>query len=273
MNIDEYAKNILFSKDLDDKLQSPSIVTSCDDFEVRERPSFPARADNMKFRKEQTKFPKAGSLHIPEKRAITLHFFANHELLAIEMMAAAILCLPNRNEEDLKAKKGLLATIADEQKHFLLYKKRMESLGLGFGEVSLNSFFWNQYTKAQTLDDFFSIVSLTFEGANLDFANFYSGVFEDIEDFETKKIVDIVYEDEISHVAYGRNWLNKWKGDKSLWEYYLLHLPENLSPARAKGMQFDHSSRIRAGLDNDFISNVEAYRDDFSITDRKQWKS
>lgn len=272
MNIDDYAKRLLFSDKLDDKLLSPNVVNSFNEFNIIERPSTPARTGNMSFRKDQTKFPKAGSLHIPEKRAIALHFFANHELLAIEMMAAAIICLPTRNDDDLKAKKGLLSTIADEQKHFLLYKNRMEALGLGFGEVSLNSFFWDQYSKAETMDDFFSIVSLTFEAANLDFAKIYSGIFNDIEDFETKKIVDIVYEDEISHVAYGRTWLNKWKGDKSLWQYYLDHMPDNLSPARAKGITFDHSSRIRAGLDEEFIENISNYRGDFRVTDRKQWK-
>jgi uncharacterized ferritin-like protein (DUF455 family) len=272
MNIDEYAKQILLSSSLEDKLLSPSVVKSFSAFDILERPKTPSRKENMSFKKEQTKFPKAGSLHIPEKRAIALHFFANHELLAIEMMAASILCLPTRHEDDLKAKKGLLSTIADEQKHFILYKNRMEKLGLGFGEVSLNSYFWDQYSKAQTMDDFFAIVSLTFEAANLDFAKFYSDIFNDIEDFETKKIVDIVYEDEISHVAYGRTWLNKWKDEKSLWNYYIDHLPENLSPARAKGMKFDHLARTRAGLDEDFIKSVFDYRDDFKVTDRKQWK-
>ena len=272
MNIDEYAKTLLLSSRLEDKLLSPNVVKSFNNFNVLERPMTPAREDSMSFKKEQTKFPKAGHLHLPEKRAIALHFFANHELLAIEMMAAAILCLPNRNDDDLKAKRGLLATIADEQKHFLLYKKRMEELGLGFGEVNLNDFFWVQYSKAKTMDDFFAIVSLTFEAANLDFAKFYSGIFNDVEDFETKRIIDIVYEDEISHVAYGRTWLNKWRGDKDLWKYYLDHLPENLSPSRGKGMIFDHSSRVRAGLGEDYIESVLNYRDDFNITDRKQWK-
>ena len=84
--------------------------------------------------------------------------------------------------------------------------------------------------------------------------------------------LDIVYEDEISHVAYGRTWLNKWKEDKSLWEYYLEHLPENLTPSRAKGMKFDHDSRVRAGLGENFIHSVLHYKDDFVVTDRKQWK-
>ena len=141
MNIDEYAKRLLLSKKLEDKLLSPNVVSSFNKFDAVERPIVPAREDNLTFRKEQTKFPKVGTLHIPERRAVALHFFANHELLAIEMMAASILCLPTRHDDDLKAKKGLLSTIADEQKHFLLYKKRMESLGLGFGEVSLNSYY------------------------------------------------------------------------------------------------------------------------------------
>lgn len=272
MNIDEYARTLLFSTSIDDKMLGPKVITSFNSFDIVERPLSPGRDKLTSFSERQTKFPKPRTLHIPERRATALHFFANHELLAIEMMAAAILCLPTRNENDLKAKKGLLSTIADEQKHFLLYKKRMEALGLEFGGVSLNDYFWKKFMEVKELDGFFALVSLTFEAANLDFAKFYGNIFKDVEDFETEKIMNIVYEDEISHVAYGRNWLNKWRDDKCLWEYYNELLPEHVTPARAKAMMFDQDARIRAGLDEDFINKVRNYSDDFVVTNRKEWK-
>ncbi len=272
MNIDEYAKTLLFSPHLEDKLLNPKVITSYNSFNIVEKPLYPGRDKLIAFSDVQIKFPKPRSLHVPERRATALHFFANHELLAIEMMAAAILCLPTRNEMDMKAKRGLIATIADEQKHFLLYKKRMEALGLEFGGVALNDFFWKKFSEVDQLDGFFALVSLTFEAANLDFAKFYENIFKDFEDHESEKIMNIVYEDEISHVAYGRNWLNKWRSDKSLWEYYNELLPKNITPARAKAMMFDHDARVRAGLDQEFIDGVKNYSDDFVVTNRREWK-
>ncbi|WP_372654016.1 DUF455 family protein [Halobacteriovorax sp.] len=272
MNIDEYARTLLFSPRLEDKLLSPKVIKSFNGFNIVERPKFPGRDKLIAFSDVQVKFPRPRSLHVPERRAMALHFFANHELLAIEMMAAAILCLPTRDENDMKAKRGLLSTIADEQKHFLLYKNRMENLGLEFGGVALNDFFWKKFSEVKELDGFFALVSLTFEAANLDFAKYFEHIFKDIEDFETEKIMNIVYEDEISHVAYGRNWLNKWREEKSLWEYYNQLLPEKITPARAKAMMFDYDSRVRAGLDKEFIDNVKNYSDDFVVTNRREWK-
>ena len=141
MNIDEYARTLLFSPHLEDKLLNPKVITSYNSFNIVERPLSPGRDKLIAFSDVQIKFPKPRSLHVPERRATALHFFANHELLAIEMMAAAILCLPTRNEMDLKAKKGLIATIADEQKHFLESQKKQELELLAF------------YAKKKAADD------------------------------------------------------------------------------------------------------------------------
>lgn len=232
----------------------------------------PGRSDKIALSTKQIKFPKISTFHIDERKALALHFFANHELLAIEMMAAAILKLQvSDDKENQLIQKGLLKTIADEQKHLKLYINRMNDFRVEFGDYPLNDFFWRQMGEIENYSMFFSVMALTFEQANLDFALFYADVFKGVGDQKSAKIMNIVLEDEISHVAFGRTWSNLWRKDESLWQYYLNHLPGNLTPARAKGIILNNEARVKAGLDSDFIYQIENYRDDFTLTNRRTW--
>lgn len=273
MNICEYAAQILNGPNIEDKLISSKEIT---DFSFSNRefnlPKTPGRSTKISFSEKQIKFPKKNTLHIDENKALALHFFANHELLAIEMMAAAILRYPVRSDDDLKIKRGLIATIEDEQKHFSLYCNRMKDWGVSFGDYPLNNFFWRQMGKLETVAQFFSLMSLTFEAANLDFSLYYKNIFTELNDMKTAKILNIVYEDEISHVALGRKWLDSWKNDKTLWLYYLELLPDLITPSRSKGIMFDRKGRERAGLDKDYIDQAENFDDSFKVTKRKEWK-
>ena len=279
MNIFDYAKHLFFSPDLESKLLCPSIVDDFSGEVISEDVAdlYPARDESISFSDEQVKFPRKGALRQDEKKGLALHFFANHELLAIEMMAAAILFLkPSKNiehKEIQKLRRGLLTTILDEQKHFKLYQNRMQEFGCRFGDYPLNDFFWRQMQKVKSLDEYLSVMAITFEGANLDFAHYYREVFKEIGDSKTSSIMNVVYEDEITHVALGAHWLNKWREDESIWNYYLNSLPELLTPSRAKGIIYDEEARTRAGLDSDFIKTLKVYKDDFTVTQRKEWNA
>jgi len=271
MHYREYAKILLGGSSLNDKLIPLKNIDYTESLESFELPNNPGRAKHLQFNNEQVKFPRNTSFHLEDKKALALHFFANHELLAIEMMAAALLIYPDITKEMLSFKKGLIKTIQDEQKHLKLYLGRMKDFGLELGDFPLNDFFWRSMEKLKTSSHFYSAMAMTFESANLDFAQFYEKSFLAVEDFETAKIMKIVYEDEISHVALGAHWLNQWRGNKDLWSYYSDHLPGVMTPARAKGINFDRSSRERAGLDSVFLDHLENFRDDFKVTNRKSW--
>ncbi len=274
MNVLDYARSVLFGESLEDKLNDPRCVTdfSGNISKINFDQIFPGRDNKIQFSSDQLKFPKKGGLKLKEKRGLALHFFANHELLAIEIMCAAILYLDVPKEDEFKIRKGLLATIKDEQKHFLLYQNRMKDFAKEFGSYPINDFFWRQFQKINTFSEYLAMMALTFEGANLDFAKYYSEVFREIGDLETARIMDIVYRDEITHVAFGGHWFSKWRQNQTVWEYFVDNLPSFVSPARAKGIIFDREGREKAGLDKDFIDQLENYRDDFKVTNRKQWK-
>jgi uncharacterized ferritin-like protein (DUF455 family) len=144
---------------------------------------------------------------------MSIQIFANHELLAIEMMAAALLVYPHKTDEDIRFKKGIVVALKDEQKHLALYVQRLNELGFEFGDFSLNDFFWRQMEKLPTAAHYTAVMALTFEAANLDFAQYYADVFRNFGDDRTAGILDQVLEDEISHVSFGTHWMKKWRQD------------------------------------------------------------
>ena len=268
MNVREYARQILEGESLEDKLLSSKDLVFDDKLIHYNLPLNPGRMKKLEFNNEQVKFPRNTSFHLEEKRGLALHFFANHELLAIEMMAAALLLFPNT---PLAFKKGLVKTIQDEQKHLKMYIARMRDFGIEIGDFPLNDFFWRRMELMDTPSKFYAAMALSFEAANLDFAQFYEQGFRAVEDFKTADIMRVVLEDEVSHVALGAHWLNQWRGDTDLWNYYKSNLPGVMTPARAKGIHFDKAIRLRAGLDQHFIDSLDAFRDEFKVTNRKNW--
>ncbi len=271
MHYHDWAKIILLGENLEDKLFFEK------DLEFDNRnieftlPKYPSRNQKIKISEKQIKFPKKSSFHLDEKRAVALHFFANHELLACELMAGALLYYPVKSDLDINFKKGICKTLVDEQKHLKMYINRIKEFGVDLGDYAMNDFFWKQIHYLNSPSKFYATLALTFESANLDFAKYYEECFKEVDDLKSSQIMKTVFEDEISHVALGAHWLNIWRKDKNLWEYYSENLPALMTPARAKGINFDRASRLKSGLDLDFVDKLEKYTDSFGITNRKNW--
>lgn len=262
----DFSKTILEGGTLSDKFFSQNI--EWDSWKEYHLPSLPGRIGNLSFSEDQMKFPKAQRLNETDKKAMALHSFANHELLAIEMMASALLIYPHKTEEDIRFKRGILTALKEEQKHLGLYIGRLNELGYQFGDFPLNDFFWRQMDKLKTPAQYAAVMALTFEAANLDFAQYYAKIFRDHGDEKTASIMDIVLEDEIGHVAFGCHWMKKWREDKSLWDYYMASLPWPLTPARSKGIGFDPKIHMKAMNDDAFVDSLVHYDDQFKITKR-----
>lgn len=262
----DYARKILEGETLTDKLFDCQLSWegSCS----YSLPSRPGRAGRIQFSDLQLKFPKQQSLKETEKKATALHSFANHELIAIEMMASALLIYPSQSEDDLRFKRGIVGALREEQKHLTLYLRRLNELGFSFGDFPLNDFFWRQMEKLKTPAQYAAVMSLTFEAANLDFAQYYARLFRSFGDEKTANILDTVLEDELGHVSFGARWMKRWKGDRSLWTYYQESLPWPLTPARGKGIGFDHVLHARAMGDEAFADELATFEDPFRITRR-----
>ncbi|HNA62870.1 MAG TPA: DUF455 family protein [Rhabdochlamydiaceae bacterium] len=252
MEIRDWALQILSSDRLEDKLFCPEELT---DYQPGP-PVFwkePVRPVGMGFHRHKTrdKLPKARQLHLPDNRAVCLHRFAGHELLAVEIMAYALLAFP---EAPASFRRGIAHTLKEEQEHVRRYQKRMEEMGLLFGDLPLYKHFWAYVPYLTSPLKYVSLMSLTFEMANLDFAPYYGTLFAQNGDEVSSQLMQGIFIDEISHVSFGCRWLKNFKDPAvTNWEAWKDCLPPLMTPTRAKGPQFFPEHRRLAGIDEDWI--------------------
>lgn len=259
LKLKEAAEQILFGNRLEDKLISLDNIIYHEPFEpLKKSPDFPGRPDILKPKTEKgSGFPGLHELDDDAKRGEALHFFANHELLAIELMALALLKFPSSPES---FRKGIVKTIQEEQKHMSLYGARMKDLGVNLGDIRVNSYFWDSMKNIATPLDYVVQMCLTFEQANLDYSLTYQQFFTQIGDTLSANVMQEVLEDEIGHVGLGVVWLNRWKlPEESEWQAYQRLLPYPITPARGKGKLFFDFLRTRAGLSKDFIDEMRLF--------------
>jgi uncharacterized ferritin-like protein (DUF455 family) len=259
--VSEYCEFLIQSESLIDKLTPPPehLIESLKETEV---PNKPSREKKIQISERKTKIPRLEHLGNPTNRGIAMHHFANHELMAIELFAYAVLKF---HTIPLKNKLILIKTITDEQKHLTMYITRMNQLGIGFGDLPLNSLFWKFTNQMNTFTKFTAIMSLSLEGANLDYSLIYKESFKQYDDLISSEIMNTVYIDEIKHVKRGLHVLRKNKPtDQSEWEYYRSQLDFPFTPRRAKGYFFFPFSRERVGFSKDFIENLKNFKDEFS---------
>ncbi len=255
MEIQEWATLILGGLSLEEKLFCPTELT---DFDPQE-PLFwkePSRPHHLRFHKysKNDKLPPFHEHSNQDKRALCLHRFAGHELLAVELMAYALLAFPHMPKH---FRKGLANTLIEEQRHVILYRTRLNQMSMEFGDQPLNGRFWQLTPHLKTPLQYLCAVHLTLEMANLDFAPHYGASFARHGDTESMKLMQTIYEDELSHVGFGYHWLKKTKDEnKNLFDTWIENLPPTLPPKRAKGFIFKEDSRKEAGLDDDWIERL-----------------
>ncbi|MCZ6673692.1 MAG: DUF455 family protein, partial [Verrucomicrobia bacterium] len=213
--------------------------------------------------------PSNAKLIDEKERGRLLHFFGNHELLATELMALALLKFP---EAPASFRQGVLETLKEEQIHTKLYIHRMKQCGVDFGELPLSDYFWKSVSSMEDPLDYVTRLSLTFEQANLDYSREYGKLFEAVGDDATAGILDKIYRDEIGHVGFGLKWFRRWKAsEKSDWEAFRECLVFPLSPSRAKGNHFNSEGRSEAGFDESFISNLQVFHQSRGRTPSVLW--
>ena len=256
MELRKWALRILSADTLSEKLFSPDILT---DLHPGSPLLFkePVRPVGMQFqrRSKNEKLPPFHEHHNTDKRAICLHRFAGHELLAVEIMAQALLAFPDAPKH---FRRGVANTLKEEQEHVRLYMERLQALGLKFGDEPLYRHFWSCVPHLTDPLRYVSTMSLTFEMANLDFAPMYGKSFARVGDTASAALMDRILEDEISHVSFGLNWLKKLKKpEASDWETWTENLPPQMTPKRATGFVLHEAPRQRAGVSDEWIQNLK----------------
>ena len=257
MELREWATQILSADTLEDKLASPAIWT-----DQQPGPPLiwqePTRPPGMHFsrRGAKEKLPAFHEHVDSDKRAICLHRFAGHELLAVEIMAFALLAFP---EAPSAFRRGLAHTLREEQEHVRLYMEQMARLNIVFGDLPLYRHFWRHTPYMRSPVHYVSMMSLTFEMANLDFAPMYGCSFAQAGDAESAKLMARILADEIVHVRFGWRWLKQWTptpvSEWTLWESTLAETL--LTPKRAKGFRLHEEPRRQAGIPSEWMDRLK----------------
>ena len=266
MNITEFAEQIVFGKTLAEKLAAPGRL-SIDPNRKHRKPfgaiAAPGRPHGLEMRMSGqvgVTRPRDDNLENEAERGKLLHFLANHELLATELMALVLLKFPDAPHA---FRQGVLVTLQEEQAHTQMYIDRMRECGVEFGEYPVSGQFWQVVAPMQSPMDFVSRLSLTFEQANLDYSQHFAKVFRRIGDDATASILQQIYEDEIGHVQHGLHWFRQWKDpEQSDWEAYETSLEFPMSPQRGRApkIDFNRDGRLRAGLTEPFVDAIEVFR-------------
>ena len=258
MELREWAVRIIQATSLEEKLADPGDLTDENPGTAMASPDQPGRPDGLIFKRadhSDSGFPGIHRIENEVDRGRLLHFFANHELLATELMALVLLRFP---EAPAAFRVGVARTLRDEQRHTTWYMNRMRELGIQFGELPVSGYFWRSVASMETPLDFVSRLSLTFEQANLDYCRQFAALFSKVGDAASAGILDRIYKDEIAHVAHGLKWFRRWKrSGETDWDAFCRQLKFPLSPARAKGVHFNSEGRRAAGLSPEFIDALK----------------
>jgi uncharacterized ferritin-like protein (DUF455 family) len=251
----EYAESILLGDSLAAKLVRPPPDLSAAARSAR-RLNAPVRPAHLTIVPAvRVRVPPVAGMGDVQQRARILHALANHELQAAELFAWAVLAFA---DTPVAFRRGLVTILSEEQLHLELYLGRLRALGYEFGDFPVTGHFWNRIGDCHSPLEFISMMGLTFENANLDFAGEYARAARRVGDHETAVVLEQVHEDEIRHVAFAWRWLLRWKRpNDDAWTAYVSSLRKPLSPGRARGKEMDRKSRERAGIDAAFIDRLE----------------
>lgn len=258
MELREWAIQILTDDTLEGKLKDPGDLTDHSPgppLIIQE----PIRPPGMGFcfRKREEKLPPFQEHFDPDKRAVCLHRFAGHELLAVEIMAFTLLAFPAAPPN---FRRGVAHTLREEQGHVRLYMAQMNRLGIQFGDLPLYRHFWKHTPHIQSPLHYVSMMSLTFEMANLDFAPLYGKSFAHFGDPESAQLMATILRDEIAHVKFGWHWLKSLKETRlTEWDAWENTLATTLiSPKRAKGFYVHEEPRRQAGISSEWIVKLKS---------------
>jgi uncharacterized ferritin-like protein (DUF455 family) len=257
MELRAFAEQVLLATTLAEKLERAAepFTDDCPGPALRiERPGRPA---DLQFAARRTApaMPSPSALADPRKRAIAHHLMANHELQACEVMAFMLLAFP---EAPAGFRLGLGHILGDEQRHTRMHAERAAALGIEFGELPVNSYIWQKAQSYTSILDYLAGLPLTFENANLDHTLELEPVYLAAGDERGAAVLRMIHKDEIEHVRFGLEWLRRLKpAGQSDWETFTAHLHWPMRPAKAVGHEFHRAPREAAGMDAEFVFQLE----------------
>ena len=146
----------------------------------------------------------------------------------------------------------------DEALHFELLSELLVELGATYGELPAHDGLWQAADKtAHDLLARLAIVPLALEARGLDTTPSTVEKLRRGGDARTAEVLDIIYRDEITHVAAGVRWFRHFteqRGLESAPHYRLMlarYFPGGLMPP------FNHAARAEAGMPQEWYEPIQ----------------
>jgi len=141
-------------------------------------------------------------------RVALLHAIAHIELNAVDLHWDIIprfahIKMPRGYYDDW------VKAAAEESKHFNLLCDRIEVFGSYYGAMPAHAGMWRAATD--TMDDFIgrlAIVPMVLEARGLDVTPGMIALFKSVDDTDTVEALEVIYAEEVGHVAYGSKWFH-----------------------------------------------------------------
>lgn len=202
--------------------------------------------------------PKRKKGNSDRNRINLLHALAHIELNAIDLawdIIARFSYLHTAQEFSLPADfyEDWLKVADDEAKHFLMLSDRLHDFNASYGDLPAHDGLWESAEK--TADNFparLAIVPMVLEARGLDVTPHMIDLMTSQEDYKTAEMLQIIHDDEITHVQAGTVWFKKYcdyyKKDQ---ENYFQELVQKYFNANLK-KPFNHPSREEAGMIRDW---------------------
>ncbi|SET59967.1 ferritin-like domain-containing protein [Oceanicella actignis] len=213
-------------------------------------PDFPARPARPELRPPREMPRRRGGTQAG--RAALLHAVAHIELNAVDLhwdviaRFAHIPMPPGFYDDWVRA-------ADDEARHFNLLADRLEAMGSFYGALPAHAGMWRAASDtAHDLMARLAVAPMVLEARGLDVTPGMIELFRKAGDAETVAALEIIYADEVSHVAYGAKWFNFLCGRHDLDPRDAFHALVRKHFRGALKPPFNEEKRAEAGLPPDF---------------------
>ena len=254
-SVQQWCWRLVTTETLGEKLAEGAVGDAWEVDPPARRPDRPGRPPELRVVAKSPRTPRPAALRRPEVRAELLHTLAHHELQAAELFAWAVLAFPDTPQA---FRAGLVRLAQDELRHLRLYDRELRRLGFAYGAFPVRDWFWERVSTCPDAASFVALQGLGLEGANLEHAARLAQQLRAGGDPEAAAVLEQVEREEISHVAFAVRWFQELTGEPLDYDRWRECLPRPLTPAILRGPALNRAARRRAGLDETFMSRLEA---------------
>lgn len=219
-NISEAALSALLTADAEEKAEiSRSYFSLWQqgklDFDFTEAsPPRPGRPDKPELL-PPNQMPKRGKAGTLANRINLLHALAHIELNAIDLAWDIVLRFGASMER--KFTQDWLEVADDEARHFLLLQNRLNELGSYYGALPAHGGLWQAaIDTGHDLTARLAIVPMVLEARGLDVSPATIERLYKVGDEKSADCLDIIYNDEIGHVAKGVSWFMHYCQERAI---------------------------------------------------------